>query len=98
MARQAARSANGKSRHADQTMAAALDQFKEATVGVYDAMGNIGSASAHSAKSQVAEGKHKAEELTEKAESLVREKPVTSIAVAFATGWLVSRLLQGSGK
>lgn len=97
MARQESRSTNGKSRNADQTMAAALEQFKEATAGVYEAVGNIGSASAHSARSQVEEGKQKATEMTASAESLVQERPMTSLAVAFAAGWLVSRLLQ-SGK
>ncbi|HEY7885848.1 MAG TPA: hypothetical protein VIC08_12965 [Cellvibrionaceae bacterium] len=79
-------------------MSEALDQIKEASSSVYDAVSSIGAASADTAKLHMEQGKEKAFELSEKAESVAREKPLVTIGVAFAAGWLVSRLMQSSGK
>ena len=78
----------------DISMSEAIAQFKEATTSIYDAVGLIGSASAASAKVRLNEGKARAIELEEKAEELVRARPMVTVGVAFAAGWLVSYLLQ----
>jgi ElaB/YqjD/DUF883 family membrane-anchored ribosome-binding protein len=78
----------------DISMADAIAQFKEATSSIYDAVGSIGSATAANAKVRLNEGKARAIELEEKAEELVRAKPLVTVGVAFAAGWLVSYLLQ----
>jgi ElaB/YqjD/DUF883 family membrane-anchored ribosome-binding protein len=78
----------------DISMAEAIAQFKEATSSIYDAVGSIGSATAANAKVRLNEGKARAIELEEKAEELVRAKPLVTVGVAFAAGWLVSYLLQ----
>ncbi len=78
----------------DITISEAIAQFKDATTSIYDAVGVIGSASAASAKVRLNEGKARAIELEEKAEELVRSRPMVTVGVAFAAGWLVSYLLQ----
>ncbi len=76
------------------SIAEAISQFKEATTQIYDAFSLIGHTSAAAAKTQLYEGKLKALELEEKAEALVKARPLVTVGVAFAAGWLVSRLLQ----
>lgn len=78
----------------DISMAEAIAQFKEATSSIYDAVGSIGSATAANAKVRLNEGKARAMELEEKAEEVVRAKPLVTVGIAFAAGWLVSYLLQ----
>lgn len=78
----------------DISMAEAIAQFKEATSSIYDAVGSIGSATAANAKVRLNEGKARAIELEEKAEEVVRAKPLVTVGIAFAAGWLVSHLLQ----
>ena len=74
-------------------MSEALDQIKDATSSVYDAVGSIGAASAETAKLRMEQGKVQALEMGEKAEAVMRERPLVTVGVAFAAGWLVSRLL-----
>ena len=83
---------NGKMN--DASMADAIAQFKEATSSIYDAVGSIGSATAENAKVRLNEGRARAMELEAKAEEVVRAKPLVTVGVAFAAGWLVSYLLQ----
>lgn len=78
----------------DITMAEAISQFKEATSSIYDAVGSIGNATASNAKVRLNEGKARAMELEEKAEEVVKARPLVTVGVAFAAGWLVSHLLQ----
>lgn len=96
MARQTTRTGNGKTEEV--TMSDAISQIKEATSSVYDAVGAMGAASTENAKLHMEKGKQQALEAGEKAENMVREKPLVAIGVAFAAGWLVSRYLQGPGK
>lgn len=88
---------DGKSQK-DVSISQALDQLKEASAGVCEAFGSLGNASAHTAKLQLNEGKQKALEASEKAETLMHDRPLATAAVAFTAGWLLSRLLQSSGK
>jgi ElaB/YqjD/DUF883 family membrane-anchored ribosome-binding protein len=78
----------------DISIAEAIAQFKEATSSIYDAVGSIGCATAANAKVRLNEGKARAMELEEKAEEVVRSRPLVTVGVAFAAGWLVSYLLQ----
>ncbi len=96
MARQSTRTTNGK--NSEVTMSNAIDQVKEATSSIYDAVGAMGSATTENAKLHLEKGKLQAQEASEKAEGLVREKPLMAVGLAFAAGWLVSRYLQSSGK
>lgn len=72
----------------------AVVQLKEATTELYDAIGAIGNITAQNAQEQLKEGQHKAKALGQQAESALKEKPLLAIGVAFAAGWLVSRLGQ----
>lgn len=81
----------------DISMAEAIAQFREATSSIYDAVGSIGNATAANAKAHLSEGKARAIELEERAEDLVRAKPLVTVGIAFAAGWLVSQLLQRRG-
>ncbi|HSC68936.1 MAG TPA: hypothetical protein VLC79_14660 [Cellvibrio sp.] len=76
------------------TMAEAIAQFREATSNIYEAVGSIGSATAANAKVRLNEGKARAMELEERAEEVVRARPLATVGVAFAAGWLVSYLLR----
>lgn len=84
---------NGK--FSDITMAEAVAQFKEAASQVYDAVSMIGNASSAAAKDRLQDGKLKAMEFEEKAEEAIRARPLVTVGVAFAAGWLISRLLRG---
>ena len=74
----------------------AMDQVKQATSSVYDAVGSIGSAGAAEARLKMEEGKVRAREYGDRAEDFVRERPLVTVGVAFAAGWLVSRLMKSS--
>jgi ElaB/YqjD/DUF883 family membrane-anchored ribosome-binding protein len=78
----------------DISISEAIAQFKEATSSIYDAVGSIGSATAANAKVRLNEGKARAMELEERAEEVVKARPLVTVGVAFAAGWLVSYLLQ----
>lgn len=78
----------------DVSMTEAIAQFKQATSSIYDAVGSIGNATAANAKVRLNEGKARAIELEEKAEEAVRARPLVTVGVAFAAGWLVSYLMR----
>lgn len=78
----------------DISLSEAITQFKEATSQIYDAVSLIGNASASTAKAQLQEGKVKALELEGKAEEIIKARPLVTVGIAFAAGWLVSRLLR----
>lgn len=89
---------NGKTNTSDPSLGQAIEQLKSASAEVCEAVSSIGTASAHTAKAQFEEGKHKAVEMTERAEAAMQEKPLMAAAMAFAAGWLLSRMLQSSRK
>lgn len=93
MATQTSVKTNENGKLDDISMSEAIAQFKEATTSIYDAVGSIGSATAANAKVRLNEGKTRAIELEEKAEEVVKAKPLVTVGVAFAAGWLVSYLL-----
>jgi ElaB/YqjD/DUF883 family membrane-anchored ribosome-binding protein len=73
-------------------IAEAIEQLKSATNAVYQAFGAVGSASSEMAKQKAFEGRAKAQEMGSKAESAIAEKPLMYVGIAFAAGWLLSRL------
>jgi ElaB/YqjD/DUF883 family membrane-anchored ribosome-binding protein len=94
MAIQAPVSSKENGKLEDISVSEAIAQFREATSSIYDAVGSIGSATAANAKVRLNEGKARAIELEEKAEEVFKAKPLVTVGVAFAAGWLVSYLLQ----
>jgi ElaB/YqjD/DUF883 family membrane-anchored ribosome-binding protein len=85
-------SENGKLN--DISVSDAVTQFKEAASNIYDAVSSIGNATATNAKVRLHEGKARALELEEKAEQVVKARPLVTLGVAFAAGWVVSYLLR----
>ncbi|MDO3388512.1 hypothetical protein QWI17_21880 [Gilvimarinus sp. SDUM040013] len=91
MATQTAKKSNSVSDNAE--VVEAINQIKEASNSVYQAFGSLSEAGKATAREALDEGRAKATDYGQKAESVVREKPVVAVGVAFAAGWLVSRML-----
>jgi ElaB/YqjD/DUF883 family membrane-anchored ribosome-binding protein len=99
MATQTKKSSNTDNANAEGvTMSEALDQVKQASSSMYDAVGSIGSAGAANARLKAEEGKAYAREYGSRAEDFLRERPLMTVGAAFAAGWLVSRLLKPASK
>ncbi|WP_020208059.1 hypothetical protein [Gilvimarinus chinensis] len=96
MATQAKKSTGNSGEQA--SMSEAFDKVKDASASVRDAVGAVGAAGAASARVKVEEGRERAVEYGSQAESYLRERPLLTVGVAFAAGWVVSRLLSGSNK
>lgn len=77
-----------------ESMQEAYKHVKEAGSSVRNAARTAGSDAQHAAQEQYAKGRQNAEVLATRAEERIRERPLTAIGVAFATGWLISRLLR----
>lgn len=77
------------------SIAEALEQMKSAASSVYQALNSIGLASADIAKQKMEKGKDSAKQMESTAEDYLRERPLTAVGIAFAAGWLVSKLLSG---
>lgn len=75
-----------------QSISEAIDQLKAATNAIYQALGSMGHASTDMAKLKLGEGKSKAQDLSHKAEDAISEKPLMYVGIAFAAGWVFSRL------
>jgi hypothetical protein len=82
----------GKSQVAN--IADALEQIRLASVSVCEAVNALRSASTATAKSKLDEGKAKALSFEAEAASAVAERPLLYLGVAFAAGWIVSRLMK----
>lgn len=89
---------NGTIKAGEPSLSEAIEQLKSASADVCEAMGTLGSASAHTAKSQFEQSKHKALEATDRAEAAMQQKPLMAAGIAFAAGWVLSRMLQSSRK
>lgn len=61
----------------------AVDQMKTATDAIGKVFGAVSSTSTAKAK-----------EISHKVESSISEKPLVSVGIAFAAGWLISRLMK----
>lgn len=71
----------------------AVDHLKSAGASIKEAALSAKSDLTEQGNAQYATGKAKAQEAQAYAESMVREKPIASIAGAFAIGYVLSKLL-----
>lgn len=72
----------------------AVEQIKEAANAIYSAFGSMGKASADVAKLKLVEGKDRAREMGDNAETAIAEKPLLYMGVAFVAGWVVSKVIK----
>lgn len=77
-----------------ESMQEAYNHLKEAGNSVRNAARTAGSDAQHTAQAQYEKGRHNAEAWAGRAEERIKERPLTAIGVAFATGWLISRLMR----
>lgn len=75
-------------------IADAIEQMRAATSAIYQAFGKMGGASNEMARLKLVEGKARAEEMANSAESAISKKPLAYVGAAFAVGFLASRLLK----
>jgi hypothetical protein len=85
---------NSTSKSQVTNIADALEQIRLASVSVCEAVNALRSASTATAKSKLDEGKAKAMNFEAEAASAVAERPLLYLGVAFAAGWIVSRLMK----
>lgn len=76
------------------SMQEAYGHLKEAGNSVRQAARTAGADVQQTAQAQYARGRDSAEALAAQAEQRIKERPLAAIGVAFAAGWLVSRLLR----
>jgi len=69
-----------------------VEHLQKATDAIYHLVGSASSATSQAARVKLREGKEKVVELGHKVEGTISEKPLVSVGLAFAAGWLVSRL------
>lgn len=94
MTTQISKKSSENSKLNDTSVSEAVTQFKEAASSIYDAINSIGNATTSNAKTRLHEGKVRALELEERAEEMVKAKPLVTLGIAFAAGWVVSYLLR----
>ena len=87
---------SGNSDSKSASISDAFKQVKDAANSVCDAVGSVGITSAESAKATFEKGKSQAQEFGVKAEETLKARPLVAVGVAFAAGWLISRLVQSS--
>jgi len=76
-----------------EAVAAAYDKLMEAKEHFKHAAESAGMDWKHDAEEQLRKGKAKAEELCEHANSYLHDKPLATLGLAFAAGFLVSQLM-----
>ena len=74
--------------------ATSQEKFKQAYELAGEAAADIASNIKEQTKTQIGTGKDKADELSNQAENLIKERPLLSIGCAFAAGWVVSKLMK----
>lgn len=72
------------------------EQLQKATDAICNLVTTFSSATSGLARAKFNEGKEKVAQASHKVESVVIDRPLVSIGVAFAAGWLVSRLMKSS--
>lgn len=76
------------------SMQDAYSHLKQAGNSIRDAARTASADVQTSARAQYAKGREGAESMAVRAEDKIKERPLAAIGVAFAAGWLVSRLLR----
>ena len=72
----------------------AYSHIKEAGNNIREAARTVGADVQQTAQQQYARGRQSAESMAVRAEESIKQRPLTAIGVAFATGWLISRLMR----
>lgn len=72
----------------------AYSHLKEAGNNIRNAARAASAEAQHTAQEQYAKGRQNAESMAVRAEERIKQRPLTAIGIAFATGWLVSRLMR----
>ncbi len=70
----------------------AVSNLKQAGNNIRQAARTAGADIQHTAQEKYTRGRESAESAALRAEERIKERPLTAIGVAFAAGWLVSRL------
>lgn len=70
----------------------AVSDLKLATQSLYEAISALGVTTGQFAKHKAEEGKDNFSQVGEKVEEKISEKPLLYLGIAFAAGWLGSRL------
>lgn len=72
----------------------AYSHLKQAGNSVRDAARSAGSEAQNRAHEQYDRGRQSAEAFAVQAEEQIKQRPLAAVGVAFAAGWLISRLLR----
>lgn len=70
------------------------EHLQKAADAICNLVGSFSTATSTAARVKLREGKEKVLEAGQKVENTIVERPLISIGVAFAAGWLVSRLIK----
>jgi ElaB/YqjD/DUF883 family membrane-anchored ribosome-binding protein len=76
------------------SMQDAYTHMKEAGNSVRDAARTAGADAQNAARTQYTKGRQSAETMALQAEERIKERPLAAIGVAFAAGWLISRMMR----
>lgn len=76
------------------TVHTSQDKFKQAYQLAGEAAADMAGNIKEQTKSQIDTSKDKASELGDKAENLIKERPLLSIGCAFAAGWAISKIMK----
>ncbi len=71
----------------------AIQQVKQATSSVCDAVGSLGSASSGIARQKVQEGKQQFDQISEQTEAYLKQRPLMAVGLAFAAGIIAAKLI-----
>lgn len=72
----------------------AYSHLKQAGNSIRDAARTASADAQTTARTQYAKGRQNAESMAIRAEDKIKERPLAAIGVAFAAGWLISRILR----
>lgn len=77
-----------------ESMQEAYTHLKDAGSSIRDAARTAGTDAQRTAQQQYSKSRDSAEALAVRAEERIKERPLAAIGVAFAAGWLISRLMR----
>lgn len=78
----------------EKSLNTANEHLKEAFTNVKQAATSAQESAGAHLNENYAKGVKTAQDASAYAENFIKEKPLTSVAIAFGTGWLVSKLLK----
>jgi ElaB/YqjD/DUF883 family membrane-anchored ribosome-binding protein len=77
-----------------ESMDEAYTHLKEAGNSMKDAAHSAKSDAQRAAQEQYTRGRQSAETMALEAEDRIKERPLAAVGIAFAAGWLISRLMR----